>query len=119
MRLAGPAQRRQQPGTSPDQAVASRPAPGRESTRPGAGRHLRRRLEIALFVSPALLLYLVFVLLPIVLAAYYSVFHWNGLDPLNDFVGLDNYRRAHARAGGAAGGDLRALRALRAITAVI
>jgi raffinose/stachyose/melibiose transport system permease protein len=94
MRLAGPAQRRQQPGTSPDQAVASRPAPGRKSTRPGAGRHLRRRLEIALFVSPALLLYLVFVLLPIVLAAYYSVFHWNGLDPLNDFVGLDNYRRA-------------------------
>jgi raffinose/stachyose/melibiose transport system permease protein len=62
---------------------------------PSSARQLRRRrLEIALFVSPALVLYLVFVLLPIVLAAYYSVYHWNGLDPLTDFVGLGNYRRA-------------------------
>jgi raffinose/stachyose/melibiose transport system permease protein len=94
MRLAGQADRRQELGTPPDHADR-RPAPGRASTRPGAGRQQRRRrVEIALFVSPALLLYLVFVLLPIVLAAYYSVFHWNGLDPLDDFVGLGNYRRA-------------------------
>jgi raffinose/stachyose/melibiose transport system permease protein len=54
----------------------------------------RRRVEIGLFVAPALLLYLAFVLLPIGLAGYYSFWHWNGLGPLNDFIGLDNYGRA-------------------------
>jgi raffinose/stachyose/melibiose transport system permease protein len=94
MRLAGPPEQRDDLGTSPDHAD-TRPAPGRASTRPGAGRQrYRGRIEIGLFVGPALVLYLVFVLLPIVLAAYYSIFHWNGLDPLTDFVGLDNYRRA-------------------------
>jgi raffinose/stachyose/melibiose transport system permease protein len=34
---------------------------------------------------------LVFVILPIFLAAYYSVYHWNGLNPLTDFVGVSNY----------------------------
>jgi raffinose/stachyose/melibiose transport system permease protein len=33
----------------------------------------------------------VFVLLPVVQAAYYSLFHWNGLDPLTEFYGLKNY----------------------------
>jgi raffinose/stachyose/melibiose transport system permease protein len=54
----------------------------------------RRRVEIGLFIAPALLLYLAFVLLPIGLAGYYSFWHWNGLGPLNDFIGLDNYTRA-------------------------
>jgi raffinose/stachyose/melibiose transport system permease protein len=95
MRLAGRADRSDSKlGTSPDQAER-RLTPGRDSSRPGA-RRLRRRLEIGLFIAPALLLYLLFVLLPIGLAAYYSLFHWNGLDPLNDFIGLDNYRRAFA-----------------------
>ncbi len=95
MKLAGQADRSgNELGTSPDHAE-SRLAPGRDSTRPGA-RRLRRRIEIGLFIAPALLLYVVFVLLPIALAAYYSLYHWNGLDPLNDFIGLDNYRRAFA-----------------------
>lgn len=78
-------------------------APGRAVSppRPGAGRRrlprrLSRRIEIGLFVTPALALYLLFVLLPIGLAAYYSVYHWNGLGPLNDFIGLANYRRVLA-----------------------
>jgi raffinose/stachyose/melibiose transport system permease protein len=33
-------------------------------------------------------------LLPIVQAAWYSLYDWNGLTPLTDFVGLDNYTRA-------------------------
>jgi len=36
----------------------------------------------------------VFVLIPIVQAAHYSLFDWNGLKPLTDFVGLANYERA-------------------------
>jgi len=63
--------------------------------RPGRRRADRRRLlEIALFAGPAVLVYVLFVLVPIGLAAYYSVFRWNGLEPLTDFVGLDNYVRA-------------------------
>ena len=50
-----------------------------------------RWLTIALFVLPALTLYAVFVLLPIVQAMHYSLFKWNGLTPLTDFVGLENY----------------------------
>ena len=75
---------------------------------------LRKRLEIGLFAGPALLFYLSLVILPIALAAFYSVFRWDGIGPLvqqdcidsyeangsqgpylcNRFVGLDNYVRA-------------------------
>jgi len=48
------------------------------------------------FLLPALVLYSVFVLFPIVQAAHFSVFKWNGLTPLTNFVGLANYQRAVA-----------------------
>ena len=54
----------------------------------------RRRLSIWLFLLPALAIYALFVLFPIVQAGWYSLFSWNGLGPLTDFVGLDNYVRA-------------------------
>jgi raffinose/stachyose/melibiose transport system permease protein len=43
---------------------------------------------------PAVALYGLFVLYPIVQSARYSLYDWNGLGPLDDFVGLDNFRRA-------------------------
>ncbi len=61
------------------------------SARQGQGR--RRAFTIAGFVLPALVIYVLFVLYPIAQAAYYSAFDWNGLGPLENFVGLDNYRR--------------------------
>ena len=48
-------------------------------------------LTIALFVLPALVLYVVFVILPVLQAMQYSLYKWNGLEPLTDFVGLQNY----------------------------
>jgi raffinose/stachyose/melibiose transport system permease protein len=60
----------------------------------GASRRSRTWLMIGLFLVPALVLYLVFVLLPIVQAAQYSLFKWNGLTPLTDFIGLKNYQVA-------------------------
>jgi raffinose/stachyose/melibiose transport system permease protein len=57
-------------------------------------RRLARWRTIALFLLPALALYGVFVLLPIVQGAYYSLFRWNGLKPLTEFVGFGNYQRA-------------------------
>lgn len=49
---------------------------------------------IILFLLPALVLYAVFVLLPIVQSARYSLYDWNGLESLDDFVGLQNFRDA-------------------------
>src|SRR5688572_27707168 len=48
-------------------------------------------LTIALFVLPALVLYVVFVILPVLQAMQYSLYKWNGLEPLTNFVGLQNY----------------------------
>ena len=71
--------------------MTSRLSPSRRD-RPG-----RERLTtIALFLLPALVLYAVFVLFPIVQAMRFSLFKWNGLQPLTDFVGLANYQRALA-----------------------
>ena len=49
---------------------------------------------VVLFLLPALLLYAIFVLVPIVQAARFSLYDWNGLKPLEDFVGLANYQKA-------------------------
>jgi raffinose/stachyose/melibiose transport system permease protein len=62
----------------------------------GVGAAWRRRVTIAAFLAPALLLYVVLALLPIFQGAFYSGFDWNGLGPLEDFVGLQNYRDAFA-----------------------
>jgi raffinose/stachyose/melibiose transport system permease protein len=59
-----------------------------------AGGARMRGISVGLFLLPALALYGVLVLLPIVQAAYYSLFKWNGLKPLTDFVGLANYEKA-------------------------
>jgi raffinose/stachyose/melibiose transport system permease protein len=48
-------------------------------------------VTIGLFLAPALSLYGLFVLFPIVQAAHYSLYRWNGLQPLTDFIGLKNY----------------------------
>jgi raffinose/stachyose/melibiose transport system permease protein len=64
--------------------------------RSGAHRRVRRgRLSVAmLFLLPAALLYLIFVVVPSVQAVYYSLYRWNGIEPLTRFAGLDNYRLA-------------------------
>ena len=49
---------------------------------------------IILVLAPALILYTVFVLAPLVQSAIYSFFDWNGLEPLTEFIGFDNYVRA-------------------------
>jgi raffinose/stachyose/melibiose transport system permease protein len=48
-------------------------------------------VTIILFLLPGLALYLLFVLFPVVQAARYSLYNWNGLKPLTDFIGIDNY----------------------------
>ena len=51
-------------------------------------------MTICLFLLPALVLYVIFVVFPIVQAVHFSFFKWNGLKPLTDFIALGNYQRA-------------------------
>jgi raffinose/stachyose/melibiose transport system permease protein len=67
---------------------------GRVTARPAVRRLGRRWLEIGLYVGPAAALYILFVLVPVIQAVRYSLYSWNGLGPLTDFVGLDNYSEA-------------------------
>lgn len=48
-------------------------------------------LEIVAFTAPALLLFAVFVVWPILRAVQFSLYRWKGFGPLVDFVGLQNY----------------------------
>ncbi len=76
-------------------AVSAGPAPSPSFPARRRGSSLgRKRIEIALFAGPALLVYVAFVLVPVVLAAVYSFYKWNGYGPIQDFIGLENYRRA-------------------------
>ena len=69
-------------------------AAARARARTAAVRINRRWLEIALFLTPALALYVVFVVVPVVEAVRYSLYAWNGLGKLTDYVGLGNFREA-------------------------
>jgi raffinose/stachyose/melibiose transport system permease protein len=48
---------------------------------------------MAVFISPALILFVLFVLVPVLFAAYTAFFRWNGLGGFpTDFVGLENFQ---------------------------
>jgi multiple sugar transport system permease protein len=46
-----------------------------------------------LFMTPALIIFTVFLIIPIIFAVYYSLTDWNGISPPAEanFIGLDNY----------------------------
>lgn len=51
----------------------------------------RKRAEIILLSGPAIIIFLAFVIFPVVMAAYYGFFKWKGYGAPTDFVGLQNY----------------------------
>ncbi len=58
----------------------------------GSPRKFRDNLTIFLFLLPAITLFLLFVVYPILQSVYYSLFNWKGFGPAVDFVGLENYK---------------------------
>jgi raffinose/stachyose/melibiose transport system permease protein len=52
-----------------------------------------KTFTIVLFLTPPLIVYTYLVIVPVVQAVYYSFYKWNGLGPLTNFVGLDNYAK--------------------------
>lgn len=77
-------------------SIAAGPAPARA----GFATGLRRiagssKLHVVLlFLSPALLLFTLFVVLPVIQAGWYSVFNWNGYGHPTRYVGMANYAAA-------------------------
>jgi multiple sugar transport system permease protein/raffinose/stachyose/melibiose transport system permease protein len=71
--------------------VKPAPATGR-ATRRRSGGGWRQRFEIALLSGPAVLMFVGFVIFPVVLAAYYGFFRWKGYGKPTDFIGLQNYK---------------------------
>ncbi|MFT3877687.1 MAG: sugar ABC transporter permease [Propioniciclava sp.] len=74
--------------------------PGRKGAaaglpRPRPSRATRRQNWILFaFAAPALLLYVVFFVVPTLQSVQYSVTNWDGYSPSFDYVGLDNFVRA-------------------------
>lgn len=69
---------------------ASEVAPARRRLKDGP------YLAAALMLPPALILFTLFVVLPLLDAGYYSFFKWNGFGTPTEFVDFDNYRRVLA-----------------------
>jgi raffinose/stachyose/melibiose transport system permease protein len=57
----------------------------------GTPRRTQDNLMIILFLLPAIVLFLLFVIYPIFQSIYYSFFNWKGFGPAVDFVGLNNF----------------------------
>lgn len=75
--------------TSPP-AENSNPLPSRKSKSAGASDDYLRFLPW-LFIAPALLIYTVIVVYPMIYSSYLSLFRWDGISPHKVFVGLQNY----------------------------
>ncbi|WP_105567814.1 carbohydrate ABC transporter permease [Microbacterium halophytorum] len=72
------------------------PAAGADaSSAPARARRPRadwgKRAEIAVLAGPAIVVFVFFVILPVLMAAFYGFFRWNGFGFPDDFVGFDNY----------------------------
>ncbi|MHA3703985.1 carbohydrate ABC transporter permease [Jatrophihabitans sp. YIM 134969] len=76
------------PVVSPDRDRERRANVARRSRRSGRSR---RRWSGWLFAAPAIVVYAIFVLRPLVLTFQYSVYDWDGIGPATN-VGLANYR---------------------------
>jgi raffinose/stachyose/melibiose transport system permease protein len=52
---------------------------------------LNQTLIAITFLLPAAVLFFTFVIFPIIQAAYLSLYKWNGLGPLENFIGIQNF----------------------------
>jgi raffinose/stachyose/melibiose transport system permease protein len=57
-------------------------------------RRLRKTAELSILLTPGLVMFILFVLGPIAVGIYYSLYNWDGFGPVSDFIGLRNYTYA-------------------------
>jgi raffinose/stachyose/melibiose transport system permease protein len=58
----------------------------------GSPQRLQDRLTIFFFLLPAIIIFLIFVVYPILQSVYYSFFNWKGFGAATDYVGFDNFK---------------------------
>ena len=78
-------------------ATAEAVAAGPRAARPTSWsrrRRLRKTTELSILLGPGLVLFILFVLGPIAVGIYYSLYNWDGYGPVSDFIGLKNYTYA-------------------------
>jgi raffinose/stachyose/melibiose transport system permease protein len=63
------------------------PAPGRSP------RRTQDYVTIILFLLPAFVLFVLFLIYPIIRSTYYSLYNWNGMGPATRFIALNNYKQ--------------------------
>jgi raffinose/stachyose/melibiose transport system permease protein len=73
--------------TSGPAVIAASPA----QRPPKRRRSRRKRIELTVLLAPSLVLFIMFVFVPMIFAIWYSLYNWNGYGPLSDFIGLQNY----------------------------
>jgi len=55
--------------------------------------NIRKAVLVGSLLAPALILFSVFVVVPVFQAGFYSLFKWNGIGPLQNFILFDNFKR--------------------------
>jgi len=55
--------------------------------------NFRKAVLIGALLAPAFILFTVFVVVPVFQAGFYSLFKWNGIGPLNNFILFDNFKK--------------------------
>ena len=53
---------------------------------------LKKTALVTVLLAPALVLFILFVVVPVVQAGFYSLFKWNGMGPLDNFSGFGNFK---------------------------
>ena len=69
-----------------------RPSGPLSSPRNRSPRRTQDYVTIALFLLPAVILFVLFLIYPIARSMYYSLFNWNGMGPATRFIGLNNFK---------------------------
>lgn len=53
---------------------------------------IRKAVLVIALLTPALILFILFVVVPVLQAGFYSLFNWNGMGPLDKFIGFANFK---------------------------
>lgn len=65
------------------------------TAKPEPERRDGRLVTMLVFLPPALILFTIFVIWPILNSANFSLYKWSGYGELTNFIGLDNFRRLY------------------------
>ncbi len=59
----------------------------------GSRRLVQNYTTVVLFLLPAFVFFLLFMIYPIFRAGYFSLFNWNGMGPATNYIGLNNFKQ--------------------------